>query len=376
MSIDKDITEILTHIEAGYHSLDAAIGNFLLSLPGFEHQFHSSKTVQKYRSCLLDGKRALLGFLVQKNKTHVEDLLKEDIEMFKDELLNALDPQTVRPYITAIRLFVQYLFRMGWIPDDWSKSVKVPRVKKLEHIKVIPRQVVEEILSGEWGINLFAVARNALIVCLLLLRGLRPKEFPGITEADIHPYEDLAYVTVIGKRGVVRDVMLDPQTFQALRVYMIERAHYLYVNRISEPHIFLSLNPRNNQKCITTSGVQAVVRRIKYELRLRGIVWDLSAVNPQGCRRTAVSREYEKAEDSPLHHPEFTLSGQFGHSLTIAQKHYWRRSLRNAYRLIKKEAGQDSLNQDLPSNGADMRPKDIKDIFPGSSYFNNFGLDI
>jgi hypothetical protein len=270
---------------------------------------------------------------------------------------------------------------MGWIKEDWSSELHVPKVKKKEHIKVIPNQVTEEILRNDWGVNSFTIARNNLIARLFINRGLHPKEFQTILEEHIHPYENLAYITVFGKRDVPRDVMLDPDTFHALRIYMIERAHYLHVKKIHSVHIFLSLNPIDGSYSITTAGVQSVVRRIKELLKLGGCLWDLSAVNPQGCRRTAVSNDYEKAEDSPIHHPELTLSGQYGHSLTVAQKYYWKKSLKNAYRFVAgtnppPESGHVQGNSPPSSKPPPTEGGDIRGIFPPSSFFKDFGVGI
>jgi hypothetical protein len=282
--------------------------------------------------------------------------------------------------MTATRLLFQYVHRLGWIKEDFSIGMHLPKPRKKEHIKTLSPEVTKQVLSGEWGTNSFAIARNHLIAILFIKRGLHPKEFPTILEEHIHPYEDLAYVTVYGKRGVPRDVMLDPETLDAWRIYMVERAHFMYVKKIRTKNIFLSLNPMDDSYTITTSGVQSIVRRIKQELKLKGCLWDLSALNAQGCRRTAVSNDYEIAEDSPIHHPEFTLCGQYGHSLAVAQKYYWRRSLKNAYRFIKGSPGSDRQEQPqkppMPPNPASQQGSDLRKIFPESSFFRDFGVGI
>jgi len=381
MDIDNDILYLLTGIESGTHTVEKAIELFLTSLPGYDSRLHSKSTVKKYGDCLRNSPNSLLKYLSGRSISVVEGIKKEDTELYKSELLNKLDQQTVRPYITALRLLIQFLFRLGWIKEDWSSEIHVPKVKKKEHIKIIPTQVTSEILGNDWGVNPFTIARNNLIARLFINRGLHPKEFPTILEEHIHPYEDLAYVTVYGKRDVPRDVMLDPDTFQALRIYMVERAHFILVKKIRTVHIFLSLNPQNGSYAITKAGVQAIVRRIKEQLQLGGCLWDLSAVNPQGCRRTAVSADYEKAEDSPIHHPEFTLSGQYGHSLAVAQKYYWRKSLKNAYRFVRGTNKQMENHQNQNEVARKQEPlppssSDIRNIFPSSSFFRDFGLGI
>lgn len=381
-NIDNDILGLLTDIESCSHTIEKSIELFIGSLPGYENRLHSKPTVRKYADCLQKSPHSFLRFMTERSVAVIEDIRKEDTELYKTELLNKLNQQTVRPYVTAVRLFIQFLHRMGWIKDDWSSELHVPKVKKKEHIKVIPKQVTEEILKNDWGVNSFTIARNNLIARLFVNRGLHPKEVGPLQEIDIHAYQTLAYITVYGKRDVPRDVMLDMDTFQALRIYMVERAHFMHVKKIHSTYIFLSLNPVDESHAITTAGVQSVVRSIKERLKLGGCLWDLSAVNPQGCRRTAVSNDYEKAEDSPIHHPELTLCGQYGHSLTIAQKYYWKKSLKNAFRFVSgtdlppesrhiQGSGPPPTSKPPPTEGSDIRG-----IFPRSSFFNDFGVGI
>jgi site-specific recombinase XerD len=376
---DPYIEKLLVDIATGRHNLKEAIEYFISSLPGNNFRFHRPKTVDKYEDCLLKSPHAFEKFMANRGKNIVEDIKKDDIVFYKDGLLNKLDQTSVRPFITAVKQFCHYLFKLGWIEEDLSTAVTVPRVRKKELIKTVPLEVEKQVLEGEWGINSFVKARNHLIACLFLRRGLHPKEFPTLKEEHIHPYLDLCYLTVFGKRDEPRDVMIDRETFEALKIHMIERAHYMHVNKIHDSHIFLSLVPQNGFRKLTISGVQAVIRTIKQRLKLKGCLWDLSALNPQGCRRTAVSRDYERAEDSPAFHPEMTLCGQYGHSLQVAQKHYWRKSLKNAYRMIKDgERGEIDNVPDVIDERhlADPPKPDPGRIFPKDSFFSDFGMNI
>jgi site-specific recombinase XerD len=378
-NFDSEIERLLSDIACGKHNIDEAIKEFIKSLPGYNYRFHKPKTVGKYEDCLLKSPHAFSSFIVGRGKNNVEEMKKDDLILYKDRLLNKLDQTSVRPFITALKQFCHYVFKLGWTEADLSTVVTVPRVRKKELIKTVPFEVEKQVLEGEWGVNPFIKARNHFIACLLLRRGLHPKEFPTITEQNIHPYQDLCYITVFGKRDEPRDVMLDSITFNALKIYMIERAHYMHVNKIHDNHIFLSQVPQNSSHVLSIPGVQAIVRRIKFQLRLKGCIWDLSALNPQGCRRTAVTRDYERAEDSPAFHPELTLCGQYGHSLPVAQKHYWRKSLKNAYRMVKdgEKAEPDKTQNEVDERHLANPPKpDPGRIFPKDSFFNDFGMNI
>ncbi len=373
MEIDADIQKLLTTVESGQHSISIAIHQYLESLPGYQNGLHRSITINKYeRGLHKDPRYNFQKYLNDQGVSFIEEIKKEHLEKYKNWLLNTLDVNSVRNYITPVRQLMEFMKLLGWIENDYSKDFHLPKFKTKKPIRTIPKEIQEQVLDGDWGLNSFTIARNHLVACLLLKRGLHPLEFPKLRERHIHPYNDLGYLEIYGKRDAERDVMLDDVTFKALQIYMVERAHFLHINKIHDDHIFLSLISRNDTYAISIAGVQAIVRRIKQELRLQGCLWDLTALNPQGCRRSAVSNDYEQAEYLPVQHPEFTLSGQYGHSLEIAQKHYWKKSLKNAYKMVK---GQLYVEGPLSEN-ADKSQSGPRSIFPQGSFFRDIGIGI
>ena len=119
---------------------------------------------------------------------------------------------------------------------------------------------------------------------------------------------------------------------------------------------------KNGSYAIETSCIQSIVRRIKHELQLRGWVFYgiLSSLNPQGCRRTAETAEFERAEYLPIPNAHLSIIGQFGHSMRVAERHYWKKSKRNAYFLLKAKPN-------LPPPAVDKTQKDtfepLQDLF-------------
>ena len=88
-------------------------------------------------------------------------------------------------------------------------------------------------------------------------------------------------------------------------------------------------------------------------------------------------KEYEMAENSPVHHPELTLSGQYGHSLEVAQKHYWKKSKKNAYRLVKGCHGGEFIPPPEIKSPEQPEPKKgIMGIYPDASFFRDFRVGI
>jgi site-specific recombinase XerD len=245
------------------------------------------RTVVKYTECLKSSKISFLSFLEKRNINSVVNIKIEDILNYKEELLLHLSPNSVRPYITALKQFYAYAYRSGWVIYNFSDCVTVPQISESKlNNEVIPPEVIKKVLGGNWGINLFVQSRNHLIVCLLLKHGISPIEFLEIKEENIHLYDDTAYLDVFGKYGKSHRVLLDKDSFNALKSYLIERYHYIKTHKLKENFLFLSLCPKNGSNKLDISGIQAVLRRIKKDLKNSGCFYNLSQLNPQGCKRT------------------------------------------------------------------------------------------
>lgn len=371
MKIDHDIDQMIKSVEGGHHTVETAVQMFIDSLPGFNNNRHRPLTIKKYERCLLlDPKYSFVKHLTDIGIPFIEDTTIEALERYKDMLLNSIDPQTVRPYITAVRCLFEYVARMGWKPESFEKF-RLPPIPRRKEIRTIPQEVQKKVLEEDWGNNSFTIARNKFAVKLFLKHGLHPLEFPRLKESHIHQYKDLYYITVYGKKFVKREVMLDDDTVKSFTIYMIERAHHIHVHKIKTDRIFLNLTGKNGNYEISTAGIQAILLRIKTILRSQGCLLDLSTLNAQGCRRSAASRKYEVAEHMPIHHPEMTICGELGHSLEVSQKHYWKHSLKNKYLMAKGApiVEEQMDRNELPEKGNN----DFQSLY-GRSFFTEIDL--
>lgn len=360
---DKEIEGLLSEIERGHHTVEEAVMRFLDSLPGYRNTGHQPLTVITYKKCLLTDKNNFKDFLAAEGVHNIDQVRLDTLEFYKTYVGSRVEAQTARKYVTAVKQLFKYCYSIRWVDEDYARNMHLPKLPRKKEIQTIPPEVIMEVLQGEWGVNDFTKKRNHLIACLIIRRGMRPKELPGIRiTGDIHPYKDLAYITVYGKRNVPRDVMLDEETLQALREYAIERAKYVKWRRITEEHLLLGMIPKKGSYSIATPCIQAVIRKIKFELQKSGCVWDLSSLNCQGGRRTASSKSFELAEYADIPHPELTIPGQFGHSLHVAEKHYWKKSKKNAYCFLKQAADLEkktTLNEDVNDKMRDGKLRDI-----------------
>jgi len=293
-------------------------------------------------------------------------------DRYKDCLLNKIALNSVRSYVTAARGLLNYAHRMGWIPENISKIFHNSKAKNPVPIKPIPPEIEHEVLNGDWGKNSLNTARNKLIACLIMKRGLTPMEFGSVLEEHIKPLGSLGYITVFGKNKKSRDVVLDIETLEALRIYMLERAHYLRLKRINTQQVFLSLNPQSGSYAITGAGVMAVLRQIKTELRLRGYVFDLSGLTSRNCRKVAIDKSYKQTNQAKIPHVDLTLSGQHGYGIGGISDHnrkakLWQKSLKNAGQIMNH------IEEKVDSN-TERRVASLQGVFPEASFFNNFGI--
>ena len=374
MDIDKDIEQMLVDISKDKHTVRLTIQKFLESLPGYEDSFHSPLTVKKYQGCLLTNPNNFADFLKQNGVEYIEECKTDVMELFKCHIQNKVDLSTARSHVTAVRQLMEFAAKLEWTSKDLVKNYHLPKRNGPHFIRTIPAEVIKMLLEMNWGRNEFVVARNRLICFLFASRGLRPLEMPRLKMGCIYPYMDLAYLwPVLGKKMAQRFVMLDEETLKVLKIYMIERAHFILRHHIKEDNLLIAEVARNGSYVISKAGIQAIILRIKTELLCQGCLWDLSALNPQGLRRSAESNEYERAEFLPINNPQLSIPGQFGHTQGVSEKHYWAKSKRNAYILAKGGRLVDKLRAEGDEN---QIKKQIQDEFPETSFYRDLGLDI
>jgi integrase len=200
---------------------------------------------------------------------------------------------------------------------------------------------------------------------------MHPREIPGIQLEHLERYKDIAVISVCGKRGRWREVMLDPYTWRALQDYAPERGKYLAWRGVSDEHLILGSLPRSDGSyAMSTPGVSAVIKRMKILLERQGCLQSLKNVCPNLMRHTAESNDWERAEHLPVHHPELSIPNQYGNSLSVALKHYVRHSRRNAYLLLKGGSIIDDLKKG--SEGAEKSLNELKNQFPETNGFPMF----
>ena len=108
--------------------------------------------------------------------------------------------------------------RIGYRPFDVGRPVRLPRIKDTIAERILPEDTVLAMITLEPG------QRNRALLRLLYGAGLRVSELCGLRWRDFQERDDSAQVTVFGKGGRTRHVLLSVGTRSALDEAMQAKA--------------------------------------------------------------------------------------------------------------------------------------------------------
>lgn len=141
-----------------------------------------------------------------------------DIQTYADKLeADGLSPATRCRKLAAIKSLFSFGHKIGYLVFDVGKPVKVPAVRDTLNERILSEGEVQRMIALE------REPRNHAIVFLLYAAGLRVSELCGLRHRDCSERDDGGQVTVFGKRGKTRTVLV-PQSVWASLVSLRESA--------------------------------------------------------------------------------------------------------------------------------------------------------
>jgi len=218
---------------------------------------------------------------------------RADVIRYRDELAQEHKPATVHGYITAVKLFFQWLEYEG-LYQNITERVKNAKVDTYHKKDPLTSKQAGKILES-LNLDTLAGLRDYAIICVMLTTGLRTR---SIVLADIGDLGTLDGTPVLYYQGKGHQekadfVKISPPVLKALTAYLNAREE-----RSSAEPLFSSLAHRNQGERMTTRSISRVV---KNALRAAGLESD---------RLTAHS----------LRHTAATLALQNGASLDEVQQ--------------------------------------------------------
>jgi integrase/recombinase XerD len=132
-----------------------------------------------------------------------------DLHAYADALADVA-PSTRARYLSAVKSLLAFGHRIGYLPVDVGALVKLPSVKNTLAERILDEPTTQRILALEPD------RRNRAILRLLYAGGLRRSELVGLRWRDLQPRDQSGQVTVFGKGGKTRSVLLPASVWREL----------------------------------------------------------------------------------------------------------------------------------------------------------------
>ncbi len=132
-----------------------------------------------------------------------------DIQTFHQSLTH-LATSTQCTKLNAIKSLLTFAYKAGYLPVNVGIAVQMPRIKNT---------LAERILSEEDVLRMLALERDPrdrVLLRLLYLAGLRASEAPALRTRDLKRSRDSGQITVFGKGGKTRTILLKPSLWKEL----------------------------------------------------------------------------------------------------------------------------------------------------------------
>ena len=233
----------------------------------------SPKTVETYTRAI----RQLWRYMQLNNITAPQ---REDIIAFREDLkASGHKPSTIQNYITATKLFFQWLETEHLYPDITAhlKGAKLDRAHKKDYLT---SSQVKEILQGIDRTTPQG-KRDYAILALMITGGLRTVE---VSRADIGDLRTVGDSTVLFIQGKGREekteyVKISAPVEKAIRAYLRDRAE-------TDPAAPLFASTSNNSRGgrISTRSVSAIAKA-----RMQAAGYDSERLTAHSLRHTAVT---------------------------------------------------------------------------------------
>ncbi len=132
-----------------------------------------------------------------------------DVQGFRDTL-DSLATATQARRLSAVKSLLSFAHRTGFLPVNVGAAIRLPSIKAT---------LAERILDVDAVLHMLALERhprNKALLRLLYLGGLRISEVCGLRTRDMAARDDAGQVTVFGKGGKTRAVLLKASLWQDL----------------------------------------------------------------------------------------------------------------------------------------------------------------
>ena len=146
--------------------------------------------------------------------THVAKPLRyvtlADLQDFADSL-RGLAPASQCRVLSSVKSLLSFSHRLGYLAFDVGRPLRLPANRNRLSERILAEGAIHKILALEQS------RRNRALLRLLYAAGLRVSELCALTWQHLQERDEAGQVTVLGKGGKTRTVLLSAATWQELR---------------------------------------------------------------------------------------------------------------------------------------------------------------
>jgi len=240
--------------------------------------------------------RDAMQFLECTSKS-LADVTLADVQQFANELeFSGLAQSSQVKILSAVKSLLSFVHKLGITRVNVGAALKSPSPKNALAERILPELEVQQLIASATN------ERDRLILRLLYGAALRVSELAGLKWRDVKPRGETGQVTVYGKGGKTRAVLLSPNLWQDL-IKLKGDAGW------NDP-VFLSRKGGH----LTTTQVRRIVKGVAVRSPIEP---ELAAkVSPHWLRHAHASHSLDKG--APLHLVQATL----GHTSISATSVY------------------------------------------------------
>lgn len=133
------------------------------------------------------------------------------VQNYADSLTGVeLSPATVHRMLSAVKSLFAFGHRIGYLPFDVARPLRLASIRDSLSERILDEAEVQRMIALERN------PRNHALLRLLYVCGLRVSEICSLKWSMVQPRNDGGLVTVMGKRGKTRVILIPARTWSVL----------------------------------------------------------------------------------------------------------------------------------------------------------------
>jgi site-specific recombinase XerD len=124
--------------------------------------------------------------------------------------LVGLSPASQARNVNAVKSLFSFALRIGFLAFNPAAAIRSPKIKRILAERILPEPQVHRLLALEPN------SRNRVLLRLLYASGVRVSEICSLKWRDVQPRGEAGQITIFGKGGKTRSVLLSTDTWREL----------------------------------------------------------------------------------------------------------------------------------------------------------------